>query len=267
MPRILKGLRDGVIKHVLAHPLTRNLDIDDPSTTDKRRLLVRSKPFLRRLYDTWYRLLIDHLPRVPGAALELGSGPGFFANYVPGLITSEVFLCRDLTVVLDGRKLPMASGSLSAVTMTDVLHHLPFCREFFAEASRCLCSGGRILMIEPWVSPWSDWVFRKFHHEPFERDSPDWDLHEGGGPLSGANGALPWIIFERDREIFEREFPQFKIIRIQPMMPFAYLLSGGVTLRSLMPGFAFPLCQLLERAMEPRMKRWAMFALIVVEKK
>ena len=120
-------------------------------------------------------------------------------------------------------------------------------------------------MIEPWVSPWSKWVFTKFHHEPFEPHSPDWDLAKGG-PLSGANGALPWIIFERDRAFFEREFPQLKIVRIQRMMPFCYLLSGGVTLRNLMPGVTFPLWRGIERAIEPWMKTWAMFALIVIER-
>ena len=32
------------------------------------------------------------------------------------------------------------------------------------------------------------------------------------GPLSSANQALPWIVFERDRATFEREFPEWRIL-------------------------------------------------------
>ena len=58
------------------------------------------------------------------------------------------------------------------------------------------------------------------------------------GPLSCANDALPWIIFVRDRVTFEREFPHWHIELVKPIMPFRYLLSGGVSLRSLNPSLS-----------------------------
>jgi hypothetical protein len=39
----------------------------------------------------------------------------------------------------------------------------------------------------------------------------------------GANDALPWIIFARDRLKFEQEFPDWRIETIKPIMPFRYL--------------------------------------------
>jgi SAM-dependent methyltransferase len=145
--------------------------------------------------------------------------------------------------------------------MTDVLHHIPDAAAFFREASRCLRPGGAIVMIEPWVSPWSRLIYTHLHHEPFEPEVERWDF-PAKGPLSDANGALPWIIFERDRARFEAEFPDLKIEEIRPMMPFRYLVSGGVSMRSLMPNFTMPLWKLIERACEPQMKRLAMFSLI-----
>jgi len=59
------------------------------------------------------------------------------------------------------------------------------------------------------------------------------------GPLSGANDALPWIIFVRDRLKFEQEFPQWQIELINPIMPFRYLVSRGVFLSNLAPGWSF----------------------------
>lgn len=251
---------------MLAHPLTRDLDIDDPATTDKRRLIVHSKPFLHRLYQHWYRTLVAELPDGAGSVVELGSGPGFLSDYIPNLITSEIFSCGNIRVVLDGRRLALAPRSLKAIVMTDVLHHLPSCRDFFSEAVRCLRPGGRIVMIEPWVTGWSEFVYTKFHHEPFDPRCSNWDLLPGGA-LSAANGALPWIVFNRDREMFDREFGELRITAVRPMMPFCYLVSGGVSLRSLMPAFSFRWWRALESALEPWIHKWAMFALIVIERR
>ena len=120
-------------------------------------------------------------------------------------------------------------------------------------------------MIEPWVTPWSRLVYSKLHHEPFQPEAVEWTVPQRG-PLSGANSALPWIIFDRDRTRFEREFPEWQIHTIKPFMPFRYLLSGGVSMCSLMPGWSFALWRNLENLLRPWMKSLAMFALIVLVK-
>src|SRR5690242_11509894 len=82
------GLRPGVsssfsmLKNLLAHPLTRGIDLDDPKTTTLRREIIRSKPFLRRIYNEWYRWIADQIPTGAGGVLELGSGAGFFDELV-----------------------------------------------------------------------------------------------------------------------------------------------------------------------------------------
>ena len=120
-------------------------------------------------------------------------------------------------------------------------------------------------MIEPWVSPWSRFVYSRLHHEPFEPEAPSWELPTSG-PLSGANDAFPWIIFVRDRRRFEQEFPQWRIELIQPMMPFRYLLSGGVSMRSFAPGWSFGLWHSLEKALGVWNNQLAMFAQIVLRR-
>jgi SAM-dependent methyltransferase len=247
----------------LSHPLTRGLSIDDPRTTELRRRIIREKPFLRKIYVEWYRFIAGAIPAGSGPALELGSGAGFLDEFVPNLITSEVFLCPGVRMVLDGQSLPFRDASLRAIVMTDVLHHIRQPRDFLAEAARCVRPGGAVVAIEPWVTPWSRWVYRRFHHEPFEPQSSDWEFPLSG-PLSGANGAMPWIIFCRDRARFEREFPQWEVRSIRPFMPMRYLLSGGVSLRSLMPGFTFGFWRFAEWIVDPWRDRLAMFAQITL---
>lgn len=251
-------------KSLFEHPLTGGLDIDDPKTTELRRLIVRNKRFLHLIYEEWYRFIAASLPLGRELVLELGSGAGFLSDILPGLITSEVFYCRWVDIILDGQQLPFADGTLRGIVMVDTLHHVPKPRLFFAEAARCVKLGGVILMIEPWVTSWSRLVFQKFHHEPFRPEEHEWHF-PSSGPLSGANGALPWIIFQRDRARFENEFPEWEIRMVKPIMPFRYLVSGGISLRSLMPGWTFGTWRWLEDALTPWMKNLAMFAQIVLQ--
>jgi len=249
----------------LEHPLTRGLPLDSPETTRLRRTVIATKPFLRQLYEEWYTDIARHVPKGEGRVLELGSGAGFLRQHIPDVISSEVFHCSDVDVILDARRLPFSLGSLRAIVMTDVLHHIPDVRRFLVEAAACVRDGGAIVMVEPWVSAWSRFVYRNFHHEPFLPDASDWTFAESG-PLSGANGALPWIVFERDRGTFSGEFSQWRIDSIRPTMPFRYLLSGGVSLRSLMPGWTFGAWRGIERVLDPWMGSLAMFATIVLRR-
>ncbi len=252
------------LRQWLAHPLTRGLDIDDLRTTWLRRSIIREKGFLRQIYQEWYRIIAASLPAGQGAVLEIGSGAGFLSDFIPHLITSEIFQCPGVRVVMNGTELPFSDASLRGIVMADVLHHIPAPRRFFSEAARCVRPQGVLVCIEPWVTPWSRLVYTYLHHEPFFPGAV-WEFPVGG-PLSGANVALPWMIFERDRPQFECEFPEWHIQVINPMMPFRYLVSGGVSFRSLMPACAFGLWQGFEKLAQRWVDKVAMFAHIVLRR-
>jgi len=255
-----------LLRDLLSHPLTRGLDIDDPKTTHLRRDIIREKPFLSAIYRDWYSMLAGALPSPPGAVLELGSGAGFLTEVIPEAVTSELFVAPFVKTVLDAHFLPFGPHTLRAVVMTNVLHHLREPTAFLADAARCVRPDGVVAMIEPWPSPWSRLVYTTLHHEPFDPRGAS-SLSVTGGPLSTANGALPWILFTRDRIDFERTFPYWNIESIKPVMPIRYLLSGGVSLRTLMPGWTTGFWRGVERAMEPAIERFAMFALIVLRRR
>lgn len=253
---------------MLAHPLTRGLDIDSPETSELRREIIRSKPFLRRIYKEWYAFELEQAAKAGDQLpiLELGSGGGFLSDYAKDVITSDVFSIHGIDVLLDAQHMPFSTGSLRAIVMTNVLHHIPQPELFFNEAARCLQHGGRVAMVEPWISTWSRFVYRNFHHEPVDETKQDWTIN-GEGPLSGANSALPWIIFQRDREKFVERYPELTMALVEPFMPFRYLLSGGVSLRSLMFGFTFSFWSGLEKALSPWMDKLGMFVKIVLVRK
>jgi len=239
------------------------LDVDDPRTTEFRRDVLRRKPFLQALYREWYDIVSAEVrgPRL----LELGSGAGFLDDVLPHAITSEVMFVRGVDLICDATALPFADRSLDALVLIDVAHHIAQPRAFLREAVRTLRRGGRVVMIEPWVTPWSRLVYAAAHDEPFRPDAAEWEF-PSTGPLSGANGALPWIVFARDRRRFEREFPELRIARIRPIMPLRYIASGGFSIRQLVPSWSFPAFRAFERILSPLMPLAAMFAVIVLER-
>lgn len=247
-------------QEVLGHPLTRGLAVDDPRTTLLRRDIIQDKAFLRALYAEWYERICGVLDKKDDI-LELGSGAGFLQQFLPGAITSEVFETPGVKLIASACNLPLKAESLDAIVMTDVFHHIPDAGRFLVEAARCVRPGGKLVMIEPWRTAWSEWVYTHLHSEPFSPEG-DWVI-PNTGPLSGANGALPWIVFQRDRALFEARFPRWHIKNIEPMMSFSYLLSGGVSMRSFLPGWMYRPVRAMERVLGQ--ERSAMFALIELE--
>ena len=185
---------------------------------------------------------------------------------MPEALRSDVFAGDGVEIVLDSRRIPAAEGSIRAIVMTNVFHHIPDVERFLNEAQRVLPAGGRIIMWEPWLTPWSHLIYRYVHHEPCDPEALAWAFPEGG-PLSSANEALAWIVFARDAERFESVFPQLEVFELRLAMPLCYLLSGGISFRSIVPGAAYGSVRALEKLLSPLDRYLAMFAFLVVEKR
>jgi len=231
---------------VFAHPKMAGLTPGDVAWFTAQRRLIRSKPMVQQCYDLWYSLLRSDVASVSGQGklVELGSGAGYIKEFLPEAITSDVTPGFS-DMVIDGRELPFAKNELRAILLTHCFHHIPDIRAFFREASRTLIPGGVISMVECAHTPLSRLFFGKIHPEPYLPDSKDWEFSAGSN-LFDSNQALSWIVFVRDKAKFESEFPEF-IVESKSYLPwFGYLLSGGVNLRSLVPGWGIGLVRFLD---------------------
>jgi len=238
-------------------------DLDSRKTLEKHRKIIRRKGFLNRIYRDFYERL-KHRDIPKGSIVELGSGAGFIKEIIPDAITSDIIKGPGIDKVFSAEKIPCKNSSVSAFVMFDVLHHIKDPEKALKEMQRCLKVGGKIIMIEPFLTLWGKFI-SKYIHPEYYNPSAGWEL-KGKGRLSGVNSALPWIIFVRDREIFERKFPKLKIERITPHTPIRYLVSGGLTELQFLPTFSYPLVLFLERLLAPGNKFLGMFAKIVLKK-
>jgi SAM-dependent methyltransferase len=227
------------LRERLAHPLARGLDLDSVEATAIHARLIREKSFLRRLYLRYYQDYDAAIERATpgGLILEIGSGGGFYPELRRGVLSLDLRPGAEVDVAASALALPFHDRSTSAILLLNVLHHLPDPRQFFRECSRVLKPGGRVCLIEPYAGPLSRRLIRPLHHEPWDERS-DWNI-PSSGPLTGANMALPTNIFIRDRARYDSEFPDLPVNRLRLHTIALYLLSGGVSMRSFVPGGLF----------------------------
>lgn len=244
-----------------------NKNLDDPKTTMAHREIILNKPILKKIYIDWYNTFKSYIKLLPdGDLLEIGSGGGFIKEVIPNITTSDIMPLPCCDLVLDAEKMPFKDDSHSAIFTLNVLHHIPDCEHFFSEAQRVLKKGGVLFMIEPANTPVSRIIYQNFHHEPFDPQRKEWQILHSKGPLSDANGAIPWIVFKRDLKVFHEKYPQLRLKKFIHHTAYKYLLSGGLSKPSMVPNFAYGALDLLEKINTPFSSFNALFNTIIVEK-
>jgi SAM-dependent methyltransferase len=261
----------GRIRDFLTEPLVRNTDPDSSASTFAHREIVRRKVLLRALFERFYRdcrsLDSKYFAASQGVRFEIGSGSSFFKEVFPDILTSDVKTLPFIDLVASADALPMRSESVRAVYAINVFHHLPDPRLFFRELDRVLAPGGGTVLIEPYHGPVARVIFRHLHAtESFDTTSSSWRRSDGG-PMSNANQALSYLVFERDRKDFEREFPRLELVHQRPHTHLMYVLSGGVNFRQLVPDSFAPGLLAVERVLSPLDRILALQQTLVLRKK
>lgn len=191
------------------------------------RAIWNGKPVLQEIYRDYYRRIAARC--VPGRTLEVGGGAGNLKAALDQVTCTDILPASWLDVVADAQSLPFADGSFNNIVLVDVLHHLVNPRAFLCEAQRLLKPGGRIVMLEPAITPMSWLCYRYGHQEGVDfRQDPLGLQHRGSrhDPFD-ANQAIPTLLFGRFRGRFEREFPRLHLKELEKLSFFAYPLSGG----------------------------------------
>ena len=227
------------------------------------RTVWAQKPVLRQLYTDWYRAMVPWL--VPGPTVELGGGTGNLKEHVPEVYCTDVVALPWLNLVADAQHLPFQSRSLGNLVLFDCLHHVENVTQFFDEAQRTLRVGGRIIIMDPYLS-WMSWpIYRWLHQEPVDYTEDPLALKAprvDRRPFD-ANQAVATILFERDRSGFHFRYPGFSIQQIRRMACAAYPLSGGFDHPSLLPHWLVTPMLRFEHQLE-RFGRFLAFRILVV---
>lgn len=230
----------------------------------QHRSAWRHKPALRAVYEDCYRRIAASCQ--PGASLEIGGGTGSFKAFAPEVVSTDIQSVPWLDAVCDAHALPFAAGSFDNIVGCDVLHHLQRPRLFLDEAARVLRPGGRLVLIEPAITPASWIAYNFFHPEPVRMDE---DPLADGAPETSrdpfdANQAIPTLLFRRQRGRLARVCPELALCKLELFGLFAYPLSGGFRRWSLIPSWAVGGLLKIERALLPALGPLMAFRLFAV---
>jgi len=240
------------------------------SRFEEHRRAWQTNPALRMCYRSYYSRLRDALPaRELGPWVELGSGPGLAAEFIPDLLLTDIVQAPWHARRAAAEALPFGDGELGALVLFDVLHHVAEPGAFFAEAARVLRPGGRILLLEPYISPISRVIYGLFHPElvnmSVEPFAPVKTVGLGAKDPFLSNQALPTLIFcgKRVRR-FTAMFPQLAVTRVERFAALSYPATGGFSRKPLLPLSLWRALFSLERLLPRFLFRFFGFRLFVV---
>lgn len=261
-----------MLQRVLALPETADLDVDGANRLAVHAAVLRGKPMLAAVFRECHELMLAADRRAfgdtPGLRVELGAGVAPISGTFPEVLATDVVPGPGLDRVIDAQDMDLPDGSVRALYGQNCFHHLPDPLRFLTEAERVVAPGGGVVLIEPYYGPVASVVFKRlFASEEFDKAMPGW-RSEASGPMQGANQALSYIVFVRDRARFERELPNLELVETFPLGNYVrYLLSGGLNFRQLVPGFTEPALRALESTLRPLRNVLALHHMVVLRRR
>src|ERR1700751_2552215 len=101
-------------------------DIDDPERTVEHGEIIKSKLFLKKIYEYWYDEFKKSWPDIENKkVLEIGSGGGFLKDVMPTVITSDIMPLKIVDKVFSAEDMPFSNEELDGICMLNVFHHIP----------------------------------------------------------------------------------------------------------------------------------------------
>ena len=245
-------------------------DIDGQGRLNSHARILDNKQMLREVFTEFHHKFKQCNHKYfsgKGIEVELGCGISPIRDSYPDVLATDVVHAPHLDRVIDSQAMTFADGSVRAVYGQNCFHHFPDPSKFFNELDRVLIPGGGAVLIEPYYGPLANFLYnRMFQTEQFDKTAPSWKTPVAG-PMSGANQALSYMVFVRDRMEFERRHPTLKIVHQSTCTNhLRYLLSGGLNFKQLCPDILTPMVDLIQWILSPFNPLLSLHHMIVIRK-
>lgn len=226
------------------------------------------RPALQAIYRHWACRIRRYLSPVKGRSVELGCGCGALSQYL-NLVKTDIHKHNWVDEVVDACDMPYGRGECANLVAIDVLHHLPDVCRFLNEVDRVLIHRGRLVMLEPYISFFSYFVYRFIHHEPLDKKASPFEPVTLVEKESGetCNEAIPTLLFVRHQKELRHRWPRLRIILLEFSDALIYPLTGGFSHRSWLPArWVRPLMKVEDALLKKAGRLFGMRMLVVMEK-
>jgi SAM-dependent methyltransferase len=254
----------------LRDPILDEIDIDGLDRLILHKKILNQKAMLREVFTEFHHLFTKlNLKYLSGEGLEveLGAGIAPIRDSYNKVLATDIFPSENLDLVINAEQMEFADSSIRVLYGQNCFHHFPNPRAFLREAQRVLVTGGGVILLEPYYGPLATFMYKRlFKTEGFDKFLLDWETPVKG-PMNGANQALSYIVFIRDREKFLKEFPSLKIVHHCLVGNYLkYLLSGGLNFKKLCPDIFVVPVGLFEKIISPLNRIFSLHHIIVIRK-
>lgn len=233
---------------------------------DEQRLVWDRKPLIRALYGHYHQMLIQQCGR--GSIAEIGAGCASLKSSYPDILSIDIVASPWVDLVGDAERLPLADDSVGNLVLLDVLHHIRQPFRFLEEAARVLEAGGRLVMLEPGISPLSRVIYGAAHPEPIDMHADVFaDSALSGSDPFDSNQAIPTLLFDQGVGRALSRIKHFEVAHLDWLGFPSYPLSGGFRPWRLLPNFMLGACLSAEALAPSMLRRWLGFRLFVVLRK
>lgn len=254
----------------LREPGLHEGEIDGVARLQSHRSVLARKRMLRDVFGEFHALFRSLEARYldgTGVRLEVGAGVAAMRDSHADVFSTDIVFDRQLDFVMDAQRMALAPASVNVVYAQNSFHHFPNPGQFLSELERVLAPGGGAILLEPYYGPAATFMYQHlFHSEGFDKEYPSWQA-PSTGPMSGANQALSYIVFVRDRALFESSHPSLRLVHLQLVGNYLrYLASGGLNFRQLLPDLMTAPLRWVEWALWPCNRLLALHHVVVLKK-
>lgn len=247
-----------------------NMNADGDDRIRAHHEILQKKPKLQRVFAENFShmaSLANRFFETDGLKIELGSGAVSMKNTMADVQTSDIVASAYNDLTLDAQNMALHDDTVAMFFAQNVFHHFNDPERFFDELMRVLKPGGGVIMLEPYHGPLAGFIYRNYiPGETFDKHQPEWTSSHDG-PMIGANQALSYIVFKRDKAKFNELYPDLEIVFTGIQNNYLrYILSGGLNFRKLVPDALDPLLRFFETLLKPLNSFFGIHYVIVLKR-
>lgn len=199
----------------------------------RQRENILSNSGLRSYFSFLYEIVNQELETFD-SILEVGAGAAISEIFLKQpIVRTDILPFNEFNVLGDCamERLPFKDSSFDAVLAFDSIHHSDQPSKAILELLRVIRKGGKIIIVEPFVSPLSYLPYKIFHYE-----ETSWNFKEQGSielslrnlnPETGDQGVSRFVINQLSNRR-STNFPKL-IVSITYLSPFSFFATGGVS--------------------------------------